>query len=802
MLNKILNKLIGSKSDRDIKVMMPIVKEINEVYNSLSNLSDEALKNKTNEFKNRLANGETLDDLLVESFAVVRETARRRTLIDPEWKMVHFDVQLIGGIVLHQGNIAEMKTGGGKTLVGTRPAYLNALLAKRDRNWMGPIFEFLGLKVGVIQNGMTIRDKKTAYEADIIYGTNNEFGFDYLRDNMAGSPEERVQRGYSYAIVDEVDSILIDEARTPLIISGPSEESIEKYFEIDNIVLKLQDGIDYTVEEKDRRVVLTEKGVEKAEKFLKTDNLYDHKNIEYVHHLHQALKAHKLFKKDVDYVLRDGQVLIVDEFTGRILEGRRYSDGLHQAIEAKEKAKIESENQTLATITLQNYFRLYKKLAGMTGTAETEAKEFFEIYKLDVVVIPPNKKLIREDRSDVIYKTGREKFNAVVNEILEWYKVGRPVLVGTISIENSELLSDMLRKKGVKHSVLNAKYHEKEAEIVSQAGQKGTITIATNMAGRGTDIVLGAGVVELGGLHIIGTERHESRRIDNQLRGRAGRQGDPGSTRFYLSLEDDLMRLFGSDRLIGIMDKLGMEEGQDIQHPMVTKAIETAQKRVEGHNFEIRKHVLEYDDVMNKQREVIYEYRRHILEDEDLISYIKGILEEVLNIKMDQYANSEAQAVNWDLKGLKNWTTSLCPGKNFDFIDNSKNNREYIKNKIFEVMLEFHLNKNSQFDPQIRRKIERNVLLSIIDNRWREHLCAMDFLRDGINLRAYAQRNPLIEYKNEAYNMFMSMIETIKEEIIEYLFHLQITSFQDEIPQKRRTPVFFNVSSDGPKAPV
>ncbi|MBI5418438.1 preprotein translocase subunit SecA [Candidatus Poribacteria bacterium] len=817
MFVKLAKKIFGNKSEKDVKALNPLVLKINELDTDLKNLSDEALKNKTIEFKDRLSKGETLDDILVEAFAVVREAARRRMLIDPEWKMVHFDVQLVGGMVLHQGKIAEMKTGEGKTLVATLPAYLNALtgngvhivtvndyLAKRDRNWMGPLYEFLGLKVGVIQNGMSFKDKREAYAADITYGTNNEFGFDYLRDNMATHPEERVQRGHTYAIVDEVDSILIDEARTPLIISGPSEESTDKYYEVDQVVPKLKEGEDYQVEEKDRRVTLTEAGVAHTEKILRVDNLYDHKHIDLVHHMHQALKAHKLFKLDVDYVNRDGQIMIVDEFTGRILEGRRYSDGLHQAIEAKEKVKIESENQTLATITLQNYFRLYKKLAGMTGTAETEAKEFFEIYKLDVVVIPPNRIMIRDDQADVIYKTRREKFNAVINEILEWYKIERPVLVGTISIENSELLSEMLKKKGVKHSVLNAKFHAKEAEIVASAGQKGTITIATNMAGRGTDIVLGEGVVALGGLHIIGTERHESRRIDNQLRGRAGRQGDPGSTRFYLSLEDDLMRLFGSDRLIGIMDKLGMEEGQDIQHPMVTKAIENAQKRVEGHNFEIRKHVLEYDDVMNKQREVIYEYRNHILQDEDITSYIQEILSEVLDIKMDNYANPNLNISEWNLKGLKEWAASLCQDMDLSFIEDSKNNREFIREKTYEEMVRFYKNKNQELEPHIRKQIERNVLLSIIDTRWREHLCAMDFLRDGINLRAYAQKNPLIEYKHEGYEVFMSMIETIKEEIINYIFRLQIVSPEREVQeqQRRRTPMFLNVDTSESKTPA
>ena len=692
-----LKKIIGTKNEREINRLMPVVDQINSFESAVSALSDEQLKNKTSEFKARLAAGETLDDILPEAFAVVRESSKRVL------KMRHFDVQLLGGIILHEGIIAEMKTGEGKTLVATLPVYLNALegkgvhvvtvndyLAKRDSQWMGKLYNFLGLSVGVIVHGLTDEQRQFSYNSDITYGTNNEFGFDYLRDNMKYEISQFVQRELNYAIVDEVDSILVDEARTPLIISGPSEESTDKYYKINKIIPKLQKEIDYTIDEKARTVILTEEGNIKAEKLLGAGNLYDPANIELVHHILQGLKAYTLFKRDVDYVVKDGEVLIVDEFTGRLMPGRRWSDGLHQAVEAKEGVKIASENQTLATITFQNYFRMYNKLAGMTGTAATEAEEFAKIYNLDVLVVPTNQPMIRNDFPDMIYKSETGKFNAVIHDIEERNAQGRPVLVGTISIEKSELLSSMLKKRGIKHSVLNAKYHEKEAEIIVQAGRSNAVTIATNMAGRGTDIILGGNpeavakdmlkdkteytdedlteaireaekqcatdrekVVALGGLHIIGTERHESRRIDNQLRGRAGRQGDPGSSRFYLSLEDDLMRIFGSDRISGLMGKLGMDDDVPIENRMVSSAIENAQKRVESQNFDIRKHLLEYDDVMNKQRKEIYAYRKEILQSQNIkdkiLLMIDEIAEEIISVHCPEDQNSE----EWDMKGLK-----------------------------------------------------------------------------------------------------------------------------------------------------
>ena len=636
MLGSLLGKVIGSKNDRELKRLSFILDEVNDFEPAMMGLSDGELRAKTPYFKERLAGGVELDDILTEAFAVVREAARRTVLMRP------FDVQVIGGLVLHEGKIAEMKTGEGKTLAATMPLYLNALsgegchlvtvndyLARRDAGWMGPIYKFLGLNVGVIVHGMDDPERRMAYNADITYGTNNEFGFDYLRDNMKFSLEDYVQRDFNYAIVDEVDSILIDEARTPLIISGPSDESTDKYYKINQVIPRLRKDKDYTIDEKSRTVVLTEEGVARVEGYLKVQNLFEPKNIELLHHVNQALKAHTLFRRDVDYLVTEGQVIIVDEFTGRVMPGRRYSDGLHQALEAKEKVKIERENQTLASITFQNYFRMYKKLAGMTGTADTEAAEFNKIYNLDVCVVPTNMPMIRVDNSDVIYKTEAEKFNAVIEEIKELHKQKRPVLVGTISIEKSELLSKYLSRTGIKHHVLNAKHHEKEAEIIAQAGQPGMVTISTNMAGRGTDIKLGEGVAELGGLHILGTERHESRRIDNQLRGRSGRQGDLGSSRFYLSLEDDLLRIFGAERISSIMDRIGMEENQPIEHKLISKAIENAQKRVEAHNFDIRKHLLEFDDVMNRQRQVIYEQRKRVLKGEELWSDVEEMIEEL-----------------------------------------------------------------------------------------------------------------------------------------------------------------------------
>ncbi len=645
-----IQKMFGTKNERELKRIAPLVDEINRFEPVVKKLSDEELKAKTAYFKEKLANGASLDDILTEAFAVVREAAWRTVEMRP------FDVQLIGGIVLHEGKIAEMKTGEGKTLAATMPLYLNALtgkgaqlvtvndyLARRDASWMGPIYNFLGLSVGIIVHGLTDEERRKAYHCDIIYGTNNEFGFDYLRDNMKFTLEDYVQRDFHYAIVDEVDSILVDEARTPLIISGPSEESTDKYYRINQIIPGIRKEKDYTIDEKARTVVLTEEGVARVEKALKVENLFDPRNIELLHHVNQALKAHTLFKRDVDYVVKDGEVLIVDEFTGRLMPGRRYSEGLHQALEAKENVKIERENQTLASVTFQNYFRMYEKLAGMTGTADTEAAEFKEIYDLEVMVIPTNMPMIRTDHSDVIYRTEKEKYDAAIEEIKELHKQGRPVLVGTISIENSEKLSTMLSRTGVKHHVLNAKHHEREAEIISQAGQRGGVTISTNMAGRGTDIKLGEGVAQLGGLHILGTERHESRRIDNQLRGRSGRQGDAGSSRFYLSLDDDLLRIFGGERIQSIMERIGIEEGQPIEANLLSKAIENAQRRVEAHNFDIRKHLLEFDNVMNVQREAIYEQRKDVLKGEDPWGMLEEMLDEVVETTVGEYVDEKAE---------------------------------------------------------------------------------------------------------------------------------------------------------------
>jgi len=845
MINALLKKIIGSKNERELRRIKPYVERINQFEPELKALKDHQLRSKTNEFKERLNRGESIEDILYEAYAVVRETSRRVL------NMRHFDVQLVGGVVLHEGKIAEMATGEGKTLVATLPAYLNALsgsgvhivtvndyLAKRDREWMGPIYEFLGLSVGAIQHAMDDKDRKNAYLSDITYGTNNEFGFDYLRDNMKFSLEDYVQRELNYAIVDEVDSILIDEARTPLIISGPSEESTDKYYKIDTIIPSLRREKDYQIEEKTKTANLTEEGVFKVEKLLKIDNLYDPKNMEILHHVNQALKARTLFKKDVDYVVKKGEVIIVDEFTGRLMPGRRYSDGLHQALEAKEKVKIESENQTLASITFQNYFRMYNKLSGMTGTADTEAAEFKAIYNLDVVVIPTNRPLIRYNYSDVIYRTEREKFNAVVDEIGELYKKGRPVLVGTISIEKSEKLSKLLKMRGVKHNVLNAKHHEKEAEIVAQAGRLEAMTIATNMAGRGTDIVLGGNkeflandllrkkgiepfkatdderkealhevekivdneherVVELDGLFILGTERHEARRIDNQLRGRAGRQGDPGASRFYLSLEDDLLRIFGSDRISGIMSKLGMEEGQPIEHGMITKAIENAQRKVEGHNFDIRKHLLEYDDVMNKQREVIYKQRREILEGEGLKEAFFDMVEDVLDETIEIYAPENSYADEWNLKGLIDtidikFSLDININEWMKKIEetNGKVRRDALRDAFFEKIKDTYDAKEREIGEAMMRHLEKMVMLQVVDNLWKDHLLNMDYLKEGIGLRGYGQKNPLNEYKREGFEMFMGMMERIKEEVVDYLFKIKVEGdhleISDERSKKRR----------------
>jgi len=783
MVFNLLTKVFGSKNDRVLKKYWPIVEEINSKENQLKSLSDTDLQGQTDVFRTRIGNGESLDDILPDAFAVVREASLRIL------EMRHFDVQLIGGIALHNGKIAEMKTGEGKTLVATLPAYLNALpedksvhiitvndyLAQRDADWMGRIFKFLGLEIGTILHGMDDAERKQAYGRDIVYGTNNEFGFDYLRDNMKFEKEAIVQGDLNFAIVDEVDSILIDEARTPLIISGPAEKSTSLYTQVDGIIPALSIDTDYTIDEKAKTAILTEAGVAKAEKRLKVENIYDPKHIELLHHVNQALRAHTLFKRDVDYIVKNGEVIIVDEFTGRLMPGRRYSEGLHQALEAKEHVKIENENQTLATITFQNFFRMYDKLSGMTGTADTEAAEFKKIYDLDVLVVPTNEPMVRMDFPDVIYKTRREKYEAALNEIVELHEKGQPVLVGTVSIDVSEEFSKKLKKRGVRHEVLNAKNHGKEAEIVSMAGQKGAVTISTNMAGRGTDIVLGEGVIDLGGLHILGTERHESRRIDNQLRGRAGRQGDPGSSRFYLSLEDDLLRIFGGERITGIMEKLGMEEGEPIQHNMISRAIENAQRKVEGHNFDIRKQLLEYDDVMNQQREVIYEQRREALQGEDLSSAVKDIIAELAEGIAYSYADNKMLAEDWDLSAIKDAVFkqfNIHVKFDDDTLDglNSEGLAQFLTDSASSVYQE----KESLLGEEEMRRIERFVMLQTVDNLWKDHLLSMDHLKEGIGLRGYAQQNPLIVYKREGFALFQNMIARVKEEVVSILFRIQI----------------------------
>jgi len=780
MLGRLLTKIIGTKNERELNRLAAIVDRINQLEPQMRKLSDAKLRAKTAEFKEKISQGASLDDILPEAFAVAREAALRVLGQRP------FDVQVIGGIVLHEGKIAEMKTGEGKTLAATMPAYLNALLgrgvhivtvndylAKRDTEWMGGIYRFLGLEVGVILHDMDDTARKNAYAADITYGTNNEFGFDYLRDNMKFDLEDVVQRDHYFAIVDEVDSILIDEARTPLIISGPAERSTALFYQINRLILHLKKEIDFTIDEKSRTSALTETGVAKMEKLLKIDNLYDPRYIEVLHVIYQCLKAHHLFKKDRDYIVKDGKVVIVDEFTGRLMPGRRYSEGLHQALEAKEGVEVQSEYQTLATITFQNYFRMYEKLAGMTGTADTEAEEFKEIYNLDVVVIPTHKKMIRIDHPDVVYRTEREKFRAVVQEIKTLHKQGRPVLVGTVSIEKSELLSRMLKKEGISHAVLNAKHHAKEAEIVAQAGQKGRVTIATNMAGRGTDIVLGEGVPELGGLHIIGTERHESRRIDNQLRGRAGRQGDPGSSRFYLSLEDDLLRLFGGERLSGLMDKLGMEEGEPIEHKWVSKAIENAQRKVEAHNFDIRKQLLEFDDVLNKQREVIYTMRREAMSG-NLKQTIFEIIDDIATGLVETFCSKDRHPEEWDREGLKKQTEQIFKLKLDDEILKNAMTPEAIVEFISEGAKEIYTEKENLVGSDNMRFLEKYVFLQVIDTLWRDHLVAMDYLREGIGLRGYGQKDPLQEYKREGFMMFGQLVEKIKEDTIVNLFRVEI----------------------------
>jgi preprotein translocase subunit SecA len=880
MIGQLLAKVIGTQNEREIKRLQPRVVEISALEPTIQALSDQQLRDKTVEFRKRVADGASLDDLLVEAFAVVREAGRRVL------NMRHFDVQLIGGMVLHHGTIAEMKTGEGKTLVATLPAYLNALegkgvhvvtvndyLARRDSEWMGRLYRFLGMSVGVIQHDLRDEQRQIAYGSDITYGTNNEFGFDYLRDNMKFELTQMVQRGHHFAIVDEVDSILIDEARTPLIISGPAEESTDLYYEVDRIIPRLKKGAvtqgnvkaedrdelektgDYIVDEKHKTVTLTETGMAKSEQMLKhrlvpeSNGLYDPVNMPLLHHINQALRAHTLFHLDVEYMIKDGGVVIVDEFTGRLMPGRRWSDGLHQAVEAKEKVKIERENQTLATITFQNYFRKYKKLAGMTGTAETEASEFAKIYKLDVIVVPTNRPLRRVEEPDLIYRTEGEKYEAIVNDIIEKQQSGRPTLVGTVSIEKSERLSRLLQKRGIKHVVLNAKYHAQEAEIVAQAGHKGNLTIATNMAGRGTDILLGGNpehaarqqclaeeaaerlpkgeekfiddeefvyffhvdgfyrvkrpdwerifshftrqmeaehneVVDLSGLHILGTERHEARRIDNQLRGRAGRQGDPGSSRFYLSLEDDLMRIFGSDRISGLMQRLGMEEGVPIEHGMVTRAIERAQKQVEAQNFSVRKHLLEYDDVMNKQRESVYTLRREILEgkihltEEEVVdtgAYLIALAEDILDDQVERFAGKALAPEEWDVEALKREASRVfgIEPPVLDKIDLKEKNADEMGDALWDVVKGSYKDKEQMIGGELLRRIERDIMLQIVDAQWKDHLYSLDHLKEGIGLRGYGQRDPLVEYKKESFALFQDMKGRIEEEMVRYLFWLR-----------------------------
>ncbi|MBI3262474.1 MAG: preprotein translocase subunit SecA [Acidobacteria bacterium] len=893
MLGPLLAKIIGTQNERELKRLQPIVGQVNDLEEATRALADDQLRARTAEFRQRVTNGASLEEVMPEAFAVVRE-AGRRTL-----NMRHFDVQLIGGAVLHQGKIAEMKTGEGKTLVATLPVYLNALagqgvhvvtvndyLARRDSEWMGRIYRFLGMSVGVIQHDLNDAERQKAYGSDITYGTNNEFGFDYLRDNMKFDLSQFVQRGHHYAVVDEVDSILIDEARTPLIISGPSEESTELYYEVDRVIPRLKAGAvtrgetkaedrealeatgDYLVDEKHKTVTLTESGMAKSEKMLghrlNTGGLYDPGNMPVLHHINQALRAHTLFKRDVDYVVNDGQVVIVDEFTGRLMPGRRWSDGLHQAVEAKEKVKIERENQTLATITFQNYFRKYKKLAGMTGTAETEAAEFAKIYNLDVVVIPTNRTLRRLEEPDSIYRTVGEKYEAIVTDVTDKQKAGRPVLVGTISIEKSEHLSSMLKRRGIKHVVLNAKYHAQEAEIVAQAGRKATVTIATNMAGRGTDILLGGNaehmarqqalaeevaerlskgeerfvddeefvyfyhvesfyrvpradwscifdhfrrqteaeheeVVGVGGLHIIGTERHEARRIDNQLRGRAGRQGDPGSSRFYLSLEDDLMRIFGSERISGFMQRLGMEEGVPIEHRMVTKAIERAQRQVEAQNFSVRKHLLEYDDVMNKQRENIYSLRRELLEgrirlgegEEEIVDshgYLMQVAEDLFDGAIDTFLGEDRE--QWDVEALKRELTRLFGLDAGDLvaIEFASGDLEVIRDGSWARIQQKYEEKEKLVGSGLMRRIERDIMLQVVDTQWKDHLYSLDHLKEGIGLRGYGQRDPLVEYKRESFGLFQDMKDRIDEDMIRYLWWLRPVVAEGPEPVAARRP--------------
>lgn len=790
----LLTKIFGSKNDRELKKLEPVIEQINGLEPEIKAMDDSRLKDQTVRFRERLTAGEPLDDLLPEAFATVREASWRAL------EMRHFDSQLVGGIVLHEGKIAEMKTGEGKTLAATLPAYLNALggkgvhiitvndyLAKRDTEWMGHIYGFLGLSVGTVMHGIDDSERQIAYGADITYGTNNEFGFDYLRDNMKFHSESLAQRELNFAIVDEVDSILVDEARTPLIISGPAEKSTNLYYQVNSLIPRFVKDADYSIDEKARSATMTDDGVAKAEKILKVDNLYDPKNIELLHHINQALKAHALFKRDVDYIVKNGEVLIVDEFTGRLMPGRRYSEGLHQALEAKENVKIENENQTLATITFQNYFRMYDKLSGMTGTADTEAAEFKKIYNLDVAVIPTNKEMIRTDFPDVIYKTRREKFDAVLDEIVSLHKKGQPVLVGSISIDVSEDISKKLKKRGIKHTVLNAKHHAQEAEIVSMAGQPGAVTISTNMAGRGTDIVLGDGVTALGGLHILGTERHESRRIDNQLRGRSGRQGDPGSSRFYLALEDDLLRIFGGERITGIMERLGMEEGEPIEHNMISRAIENAQRKVEGHNFDIRKQLLEYDDVMNQQREVIYRKRREILSGKNLQKNIVEMMAEQAENIADQFMDDRTVPDEIDFKGLQEAVFNQFNIRLAPFGEDTLNGLTPagLSQLILDNANRAYGAKEDLIGSDNMRELECAVMLQNMDNLWKDHLLSMDHLKEGIGLRGYAQQDPLLMYKKEGFDMFQGLIDRIKIETLNILFRIQIAE-SEEIEDLRK----------------
>ncbi len=837
----VLTKVFGSRNERILKQMYPVVDRINALEPEIQALSDAELAARTPHFKERLEKGESLNDLLPEAFAVVREASRRVL------NMRHFDVQLIGGMILHEGKIAEMKTGEGKTLVATLAVYLNALtgkgvhvvtvndyLARRDAEWMGKIYTFLGMSVGVIVHGLSNEERRAAYDADITYGTNNEYGFDYLRDNMAFSRDELVrQRPLYYAIVDEVDSILIDEARTPLIISGPAEQAGELYTAADKLVKQL-DPDDYEKDEKQRAVSYTEKGMERIENLfkeaglLKSGDLYDPANVNLFHAATQALRANTLFTREVDYIVKNGEVIIIDEFTGRMMPGRRYSDGLHQALEAKEGVPVKPENQTLASVTFQNYFRMYEKLAGMTGTADTEAEEFEKIYKLEVVIVPTNQPMIREDMPDLVYRDQKDKYNAIIEDIVERHKKGQPILVGTTSIEKSEQLSELLKKRGIRHQVLNAKYHEREAEIVAQAGRKGAVTIATNMAGRGTDIVLGGNpemliqqlpenlkeeerekrireireqcrleheeVVKLGGLHIIGTERHESRRIDNQLRGRSGRQGDPGSSRFYLSLEDDLMRIFGGEKMQSMLQKMGFNEGEVIEHPWVSKAIENSQKKVEGRNFDIRKQLLEYDDVMNQQRGVIYDQRRELLEAEDVSDVIADMRRDYVSQLVDQYLPPQSYVENWDLEGLqqalKEKLTVQLPVK--DWVDSGEvESSDQMVERITDALASFMQEKAEQVGEENMKHFEKMLLLQILDHHWKEHLLAMDHLREGIGLRGYAQKQPLQEYKHESFKLFASMIARIREETMLALHSVRVEQPPQPEPEVRQTPMQF-----------